>query len=374
MMCFYCMEVGDELIEREEIAKNPPITILTIEKALNILKPSKNMESTRRKVIKQGHNTLTVTLPAEWVKRLNIQPGSELDMSELNNGLFLSTEKKSGLKKVEFDISGLDIPTIWKHFMAVYRNGYDEIVVKFNPGMVLETPYKYMTQHRYDPKYKNIGKQPVGDAIQNFASRFIGLEVVEHGRDFVRIKEMGELTSKEFDNSLRRMFFLMEQMAEETHNAAQNNDPKFLKSMHDVDITMDKFHDYCVRILNKIGNKDPQKTSILFAIMFIMELAADEFKNISHHLTLEIQDKKFNKNIEKLTGLVKQQVDAFKELFYKYTKESLGEIARIDQEIYLNAGKFYEKTTEEEKEILHHLRMISRFFNALMELRIQMEF
>lgn len=351
-----------------------PFTIFTIEKALNILKPSKDMESTRRRVIKQGHNTLTVTLPAEWTKRLNIQPGSELDMSELNNGLFLSTEKKSGSKKVEFDITDMDVPTVWKYFTAVYRNGYDDIIVRFSPGMVLETPEKYIIQHKYDSKYKNIGKEPIGGAIQAFVNRFIGLEIVEHGRDFIRVKEMGDLTSKEFENSLRRMFFLIEQMAEETYNAAQNNDPKFLKSMHDVDVTMDKFHDYCVRILNRIGNKDPQKTAILFSIMFMIELAADEFKNISHHLTLEIQDKKFNKNIARLAGLVKQQVNLFQSLYYKYSKESLKSISSIDQEIYLDVKKYYHKTTDEEKEIIHHLRMISRYYNALRELRIEMEF
>lgn len=365
------MEIG---IEGRNEGLEVEIPILTIEKALNILKPSKDMASMRRKVIKQGHNTLTVTLPADWVNRLNIKPGTELDMAELNNGLFISTEKKSGVRKAEFDITGMDIPTIWKHFMAVYREGYDEIVVNFEPNMVLVTPYKYLSQHRYDPKYRSAGKVPVGSAIHNFVTRFIGLEVVEHGRGFVRIKEMGELTSKEFDNSLRRMFFVIEQMAEETYNAAQNHDPKFLKSMHDVDITMDKFHDYCVRILNKIGNKNPQRTSILFSIMFMMELAADEFKNISHHLTLEIQGKRFNKNIGKFAGMVKQQVTAFQSLFYKYNKESLNELAKIDQEIYLNIGKYYEKTTEEEKEIIHHLRMISRYYNALMELRIEMEF
>ncbi len=350
------------------------ITILTIEKALNILKPSRYSDNMKRKVIKQGHNTLTVTLPSDWVKRLNIQPGSELDMSELNNGLFLSTEKKSGIKKAEFDITGMDIPTIWKHFTVVYREGYDEVTVKFDPNMTLETPYKYLTQHRYDTKYGNIGKSSVGNAIQSFVNRFIGFEVVEHGRDFVRVKEMGELTSKEFDNSLRRMFFILEQMAEETHNAAQNNDPKFLKSMHDVDVTMDKFHDYCVRILNKLGNKDPKRTSLLFTTMFLMELAADEYKNISHHLTLEIKAKKFNKNIERVAGLVRQQIAAFQTLFYKYNKDSMKEMAKIDQEIYLNIGKYYEKTTEDEKEIIHHLRMIERYFNALMELRIEMEY
>jgi hypothetical protein len=34
----------------------------------------------------------------------------------------------------------------------------------------------------------------------------------------------------------------------------------------------------------------------------------------------------------------------------------------------------YKKAKEEEKEILHHLRMIGRYVNALLELRIEMEF
>jgi len=358
--------------KEDEPEKEGFIPILTIEKALNIVKPCNPLFNMKRKVIKQGHNTLTVTLPSEWIKRFNVQPGAEIDMSELNNGLFLSTEKLSPEKKTEFSIMDLDIPTIWKYFMAAYREGYDEIVVKFEPGMLLESPYKYLAQHKYDPKYKNAGKVPIESALQGFVSRFIGLEIVEHGKDFVRIKEMGELTSKEFDNSLRRMFFIMQQMAEETLKATQSNNSKFTSSMHDIDISMDKFQDYCTRILNKLGNKDSQKTSLLFSIMFILELAADEFKNVSYHLTQKT--KKFSPDIEKMALLVKQQIDAYQVLFYKFNKESLSEIGGIDTEIYLNIDKLYKKATEEEKEVIHHLRVISRYYNALMELRIEMEF
>ena len=35
---------------------------------------------------------------------------------------------------------------------------------------------------------------------------------------------------------------------------------------------------------------------------------------------------------------------------------------------------FDENATEEEKEILHHLRMVGRYMNALLELRVEMEF
>ena len=30
-----------------------------------------------RKIIKQGHNTLTITLPSEWTKRFNLEAGKE---------------------------------------------------------------------------------------------------------------------------------------------------------------------------------------------------------------------------------------------------------------------------------------------------------
>jgi hypothetical protein len=36
----------------------------------------------------------------------------------------------------------MDIPTMWKYFMAVYREGYDEIIVKFDPKKIYETPLR----------------------------------------------------------------------------------------------------------------------------------------------------------------------------------------------------------------------------------------
>ncbi|MCK5630481.1 MAG: AbrB/MazE/SpoVT family DNA-binding domain-containing protein, partial [Nanoarchaeota archaeon] len=35
----------------------------------------------KRKVNKVGQNTLTVSLPSKWVKKLNIKPGDELELA-----------------------------------------------------------------------------------------------------------------------------------------------------------------------------------------------------------------------------------------------------------------------------------------------------
>lgn len=328
----------------------------------------------KRKVIKQGHNTLTLTLPTEWARRFNLEAGNEVDLDERDNGLFISTEKNGQHKHAEFNISEMDIPTIWKYFMAVYREGYSEVIVRFDSQTQFESPYKFLTQHRLDSSYHKVKEQKsVIEALQGFVNRFIGFEIVEHGKDYVVIKEMGELTSKEFDNSLRRIFLLIQQMTEDSLEAMKTNNPKIVVHMHDVDINLDKFHDYCVRILNRVGNKEPRKTSLLFSTLFILEMLGDEFKNIAIHFMNDYPKLKMN-NVIPLMESVKSQLDTFYGLFYKFDPEKINLLSEMDKKTYITIPQMYKKASEEEKEIYHHLRMISRYINSLTELRIEMEF
>lgn len=330
----------------------------------------------KRKIIKQGHNTLTVTLPSEWTKRFNIGAGSEIEVNERDNGLFISTEKNHSEKRAEFDINGMDIPTIWKYFMGVYREGYDEVMVKFSPDLRLESPYKFFTQHKLDLKYgKEREKKTVLEFFHELINRFIGFEIVDYGKNFVLIKEMTEPTSKEFDIALRRVFLLIEQMGQETCEALKTNNPKNLSHIHDIDINLDKFQDYCIRILNKNGNKENRKTSLFFSILYFLELTGDEFKNIAHHLVYDFSDKTDFKNIKHIADSVKEQLDLYYDLFYKFDREKINRISEIDAKRYFDVLNVYKRTKMDgEKEIFHHLRIITRYINSLLELRIEMEF
>ncbi len=329
----------------------------------------------KRKVIKQGHNTLTITLPSKWVRQFNLKPGDEISLLERENGLFLTTERRDDLLRTQIDITSLDIPTIWKYVMAAYREGYDEITIKFDPKAKLENPYKYFAQHKLDRKYgkESLKKTPI-EFIQDVINRFVGYEIINYGADFVLVKEMGEPTSKEFDNALRRVFLLLEQMAEEICEALQNKNPQILNHIHDVDINVDKFHDYCIRILNKTSNKEPKKISLLFSILYFLELMGDEFKVIAHHLIFDFSKVDYQ-HIKEVTDSIKKQFDLFYEVFYKFDPIKITAMSDLDKERYFSVSNVYKKTkTNEEKEIFHHLRIIARYLNALTELRIEMNF
>ena len=49
----------------------------------------------KRKIIKQGHNTLTITLPNKWAQRLNLKAGDEVDLVEKENSILINSEEKA---------------------------------------------------------------------------------------------------------------------------------------------------------------------------------------------------------------------------------------------------------------------------------------
>jgi phosphate uptake regulator len=332
----------------------------------------------KRKIIKQGHNTLTVTLPADWANRMKLGAGDEIDLSEKGNSLSLTTEKKDESKSAEIDINGMDILTMWKYFMAVYREGYDEVIVRFEPDSVYESPYKYYTQHSFDPKYEKV-KLSHFELISEFARRFIGFEIVEHKRNYCILRDMGKISPKEFDSSLRRIFLLIQEMGEELMNSITKNNVKILMRTHEIDVSVDKFHDYTIRVMNKTLCVPEKKVPLIFATLYLLELLGDEFKNTTKHIIMEEKDVHLE-NLKSLTSMVVQQFNSFYDVYYKFAKEKVVEMSARDKEVNDYLPDLYKKRggktglTSSELEIFNHLRRITRYIHALVELRTQIEY
>jgi phosphate uptake regulator len=335
----------------------------------------------RRKVIKQGHNTLTITLPSGWSKDNNIKPGNELFLKEDGNKLYISTKKNGEHERVNVDVTGMDIPLIWKYFMSIYREGYDEIRVNFDPNVRYDSPYKFFSHEKIDHKYTTSIKKTPMEILREITNRFIGLEIIEQHRDNCIIKNMVEFSSKEFDVTLRRIFLLIKHMFDVINESIKTNNPDLVINIHDEDINIDKFHDYCSRILNKTGLQNSRKHSLYFSTLYLLELIGDELKSASHHLLSLEKNKKMNN----LRPLAQPTVDIFSlyyNLFYNFSKEKVIEISELDKKSYFTLPDAYQKSKktgksnldDDEREVFNHFRRIMRFVNALTELRIEMEF
>jgi len=331
-----------------------------------------------RKIIKQGHNTLTITLPSEWVKRLNLNAGDEIDVYENSGFLCISGKQHNGLKTSLIDIRNLSVPMLWRFFQGAYREGYDEIKLVYDPNKKsYENPYNYYASQF---EYSRMGEKPSEnstaiDMIQELVNRFIGIEIIDHGNDYCTIREMGELTSKEFDNSLRRVFLLILELFEKIIELIKDNkrgDIQICKTIHTLDINVDRFIDYCCRINNKINDSSFQKNKpIMFSTLFILELLGDEFKYIGNHLA---RSKKKVDEILPFAEIVKEHFERYYRLFYKFNREDAIKFGENDYKIYNDHFKWKDVTNKDIQGIRSHLMQISKFVFVLMELRIEMEF
>jgi phosphate uptake regulator len=330
----------------------------------------------KRKIIKQGHNTLTMTLPSEWVKKLNLKAGDEIDVHENENSLVLNGFERIKEKSAVIDIKGFTVPLLWRFFQGAYRAGCDEIKIVFDENTKLyEDPYHYYTT-QFD--YAELGEQKpeklILVAIQSLVDRFVGIEIIEHGKNYILIKEMGEVSAKEFDNSLRRIFLVVFQLFDRIMEAIEKNEIGSIalcKDMHTIDLNIDRFVDYCARILNKINTSFPEKNkSLLFSTLYLLELLGDEFKYIGKHLAIS---KKSIQEVLPLAEKVREHFDIYYKLFYKFEREKAIEFGENDKSVYEEHYRFKGRVGQG-RSIARHLMMISKFTLALAELRIEMEY
>lgn len=331
----------------------------------------------KRKIIKQGHNTLTVTLPSEWTRKLNLNAGDEVDIFQNNGSLTINGKQHSGLKTTTIDITGLRIPMVWRFFQSAYREGYDEIKIIYDKTKRdQESAYNYYASQF---SYTRLGEKPLKktplDMITELVNRFIGIAIIDNGENYCTIREMGEMSSKEFDNSLRRIFLLILEVFDKVIELLKNNqvgDISICKTLHAMDINIDRFIDYCCRINNKINDSSFQKNKpLIFSTLFLLELLGDEFKYIGNHLS---HTKSKVNDIVDFAESVKKHFELYYHTFYKFDKQEVMKFGENDFKIYNDHFAIKESKNRDTNSIIKHFMQISKLTFCLMELRIEMEF
>ena len=327
----------------------------------------------KRKIIKQGHNTLTLTIPSSWAKRFHLKAGDEIDLIEQGKSLLMSTEKSKTPTSTIIDLKGTPLIYLWRSIISAYRAGYDEITVRFqNPKSKKKAVY---TGFGYDNLQHLLKKGTVElnhiEAIQALVNRLIGVEIIDQHEHYCIIREMGETTYKEFDNALRRIFLLLLNMADECFEGYTKNKKEPLKQIHLIDTNLDRFEDFCLRVLNKKGYREYRKTQIMYTILFLLELVGDEYKKLALHF-LEF-DEKPHPFMTQEFDIQKQQLRRLYELFYDFKKEKAIEIYMADKkgDVFLNQN--YHKFSDPGKEVIHHFKKIGVYVLSLTELRIDLE-
>ncbi|MBU0615889.1 MAG: AbrB/MazE/SpoVT family DNA-binding domain-containing protein [Nanoarchaeota archaeon] len=312
----------------------------------------------KRKVIKQGHNTLTITLPSKWAENLNIKPGDEVNLEELGTSLNISTEKAINLDSISINLTGLDRTSIMYYIRAVYRRGFDEIKVRFD---------EQYTHHIRIDKKKNIIS-----VIQKEVNRLIGVEVIDQKKDSCVIKDISGDSFKDFDVILRKVFLLTNESLDNIIKGTRTKEKCFLEEVEDKHDTITKFISYCLRLMNQKGYPDYKKSRFIYTIINALDLIAD----INKYAAREIisYNKIFKKDTISVIELIRTNFNTFYELYYQFNLQKFAKLNEIRDKILKITDKIHNKIPGKELLILRDMEHILEIIREISGTRMGLEY
>lgn len=84
----------------------------------------------RRRLIKQGKSTITVSLPKRWISENRLKRGDEVEVEERNNEIILRGEKVNRKNTASIKLGKESSDTYRSIIGGLYRGGYDEIEIE----------------------------------------------------------------------------------------------------------------------------------------------------------------------------------------------------------------------------------------------------
>ena len=268
----------------------------------------------KRKVIQIANSTQLISLPRKWAKLHGVNKGDELEISQVGNHLLVLPPdfNQVDAAKISLNLTALDRSSIMFTIRALYRKGYDDIELLF------ENP---TTNHlRINKELK------VLSVIHEEINRLIGVELIQQRERSCIIKSVSEVSTKDFDTLMRRIFLLLEDASSDLLTAAKKDDRVLMETIEEKHNTVTKFISYCLRLINKRGHPDLQYPCIYYHILASLDKIMDAIKYASRDFMG--LNKPISENTIKITESIHKSLLWYHQFFYKF---DLNHVANLYQ-------------------------------------------
>ncbi|MBC8500935.1 MAG: hypothetical protein H8D38_04175 [DPANN group archaeon] len=308
----------------------------------------------KRKVNRVGKNTLTVSLPSKWVKKYGLKSGKEVEVTEQGRNLIISSKtfiKK--IKRVNLNIDGFNKHMLNRHLDEFYRQGVEEIVLKFTKETIPDYKYnKDIRIHRY---------------VRKVIERFIGLEIISRATNKIVLQSL--ITKEEWEKTSvtqNRIYFLIKEFFDEFVLAMDDDFKKFHDKSYDYHDSIVKFSAYYLRLLN-FSEWSENKKIRMFGLIVIIDKIIDKVRHTSERV------EEMKKITPKIKKYVKEIFDLFIEQFEminkkNYPVEDLNKLIRKRYDLVNRVNT--EKFNEEELKVISECNIILDTINDFSEAHI----
>ncbi len=260
----------------------------------------------KRKVIKLADTTYVVSIPLKWARSKNLEKGDEVEVELSDNQMSIIVGQNKEKNEVSVDVDNL-VNVTDRYITALYRKAFDEIEITYS-----------------SPK--------IFSAIQScLSTQTIGLEIVKQSDKRCVIADLTGNKSEEFDKVLRRMWFLVLDIANDTKKSLEKKDGESLKNMFYRDRDINKLSNYCVRAV-LAGSMSRYQSIVYFRFIRNFEEICDEYKDMALYFSENKPELSefFLKDLSKANSFLEK----FHDFFYDYSDEKFEELIVETREFY----------------------------------------
>lgn len=293
----------------------------------------------KRKVVKHGTATLTISLPVQWIKKFSIKQGDELDVEERGNRIIVKPYNELAEKEVVITIEKRE--DFARRFIIIpYILGYNNIKVKF-------------------------GEREILPRLQEVISNYImGFEIVEQGNNYCLLKNIARGIEEEFEVMLNRLAIITIGMLKDVHEAFKTNKLDIIAESKSSEMAANKISLFCRRMLNIIGHKDKSATSLYNTVTYLEELT-DECHYLSDYA---VKNKiKVDKRMLNYTQDIIKQIELWYKIFNNYKQEFMVEMKKLEVRLQKENLEMLENSSQKEVVIVHYLAAMQENLHHMSE-------
>lgn len=285
----------------------------------------------KRKVNLVGTGTLTISLPSEWSRLNKIKKGDDLDMVENENGsLTISIDIITEHIQSKFlDATG-HANYLDKLVAAQYKKGYDSVEIRYSSPNELDIITKLLER------------------------TCMGYEIVDLTKDKIMIETVSKINIEEYDKIFKRNLVSLELISNDLLISIKEKNFNAIKNCSLRHPIINKYSDFCRRILNKNQNRF-QFVGPMYTTIELLEKVADYYRSIAEYVSKE----KMNLSLP-IINLLEKSNEYYKEmknLYYSHDEKKMGIF--IDKRSILFESFNLEKIDIQPKELMIYIYLRS---------------
>lgn len=233
-----------------------------------------------RKLVKQGRNALTVTLPAQWLKHKGLSAGNSVFIEEHNKNLEIFADTKTSLKEITVDFKDRNRSYCYHILYTLYIEGYDKITI-LNSDIDIYSYFDSLIGFTID-KQKN--------------KKYVLTNLIAKPTD-------------DFNTLFHRILYILIEL---TESLKENKD-----STQKIERRLDKNINFALRYLNKYVHI--KRSYNYFLLLSSLEFVGDQISNLANFSVSKSKlEELINFIRDYVNYLLKKQPDKMYSLLKKY--------------------------------------------------------